>query len=144
MLDFFVIGIDHDYSWCDHRSRDVSERGPTANAKEQDKHDRCAKPDLFTDGGLGSNLCCRDHDAVLVASPTILNGAVGADTGRKTLGRISSLGPRAHMRPSLITSRVSTAARTLGWWAIMTTIPPRSRTPKLARVKAASPSASRF
>src|SRR5215213_621038 len=58
--------------------------------------------------------------------------AAGAETGRSTLERISSLGPKAWTRPSAIISTRSTLASALGRWATTITTPPRARTPTIA------------
>src|SRR5215207_9919285 len=59
--------------------------------------------------------------------------AAGAETGRSTLERISSLGPNAWTRPSAIINTRSTLASALGRWATTTTTtPPRERTPTIA------------
>src|SRR5262249_49441222 len=165
VLDLLYVRIHDDRTLRDECPSNLSGRSPSAHAECEQKYDQGAgekmavygiprasrrgrrhhpSEPLFEALDQRGNAFCNRHAPALPLSGTTLRGR-GMASGRcSTLERTSSFGPMAWTLPIFIISNRSTPAMALGRWATTTTIPLRSRTLRMARVSASSPSESRF
>src|SRR5205085_565582 len=130
MLDLLHIRIDDQLARRDHSARELGGDRPAADTAHQQEAGCHSEQEMPIDGPL------RAHDAAPCVRMTKRAGAgvtigIGmAGTGLTKSFSTTSFGPNACWRPARITSIVSTPASALGRWAITTTMPPRSRTPR--------------
>ena len=147
VLYLLDVGIDDHRSGRDQRAGDRHRRGPAAEAAGQHQDDDKAydqmQPDRAARAAHFVLHVLTSHD-LPPASETILIGGGGPGTRCSTCPSTCSFGPNACMRPSFSTRSWSTASMPIGRCATTTTMAPRSRAARTARVSASSPSLSRL
>src|SRR5262249_27714194 len=147
MLDFLDVGFDHDLARRDQGAGNLLGRGPCSEPAGQQRDHREADDQMQPDRAPYNGLFFRfliAHDFAPPASETILIGCGGTTRGCSTCASTVSFGPKACMRPSRSTRIWSTPSIAIGRCATTTTMAPRSRAPRTARVSASSPSVSRL
>src|ERR1700723_474917 len=147
MLHFLDARFDYDRARCNQGARDLGSGGPAAEPARQHAHHGQPDDQMQPDRWPRAPHFAAGHDLAAPASDTILmagGGAVGGATRCSTCPSTVSLGPKACTRPSLRTSSISTASIPTGRCATTTTMAPRSRAARTARVSASSPSVSRL